>query len=156
ETDPMASETTKAPAEYADQAATMTGATVMAADAPTSTNEPDFRAIIILSISHVLDDLNQGALPALLPYLMISHHLTYQAAAGLVLVTNLFSSLVQPFLGTLSDRPSWKVNLAPIGLLMAGIGVSFAGIMPSYFMLCVGAAFTGVGLAAFHPDAART
>ncbi len=152
----MASETTRAPAEFADQAVTLPGISILPADTDAGTSKPDYRSIAVLSISHVLDDLNQGALPTLLPYLMVSHHLTYQSAAGLVLTTNLFSSLLQPWLGTLSDRPSWKINLAPIGLLMAGVGVSFSGLMPNYMALCAGAAFTGIGLAAYHPDAART
>jgi len=116
----------------------------------------DKRSIAILALSHVFDDLNQGALPTLLPYLIVAHHLSYQAAAGLVLTTNLFSSMLQPWIGVLSDRPNWKINLAPIGLAMAGIGVALTGVMPNYFgLLCV-AAIGGTGLAAYHPDAART
>jgi len=128
----------------------------LASDSATAADVMDKRSIAVLALSHVFDDLNQGALPTLLPYLIVAHHLSYQAAAGLVLTTNLFSSLLQPWIGTLSDRPGWKINLAPIGLAMAGIGVAFTGVMPNYFgLLCI-AAIGGIGLAAYHPDAART
>lgn len=143
------------------QAATLSGTTYESvkepiADGAQAEASADKKSIAMLSISHVVDDLNQGALPTLLPYLITAHHLSYQAAAGLVLTTNLVSSILQPFLGTLSDKPSWKINIAPIGLAMASIGVGLSGVMPNYACLLIGAAIGGIGLAAYHPDAART
>lgn len=145
----------EAMASSALQAVTLPGIN-LAPPAGGTDGEIQTKSIAILAVSHVLDDLNQGALPTMLPYLITAHHLSYEAAAGLVLTTNLFSSMLQPLFGTLSDKPGWKHNLAPIGMSLAGLGVAFTGVMPNYNALLVGAALGGVGLAAYHPDAART
>jgi FSR family fosmidomycin resistance protein-like MFS transporter len=144
-------------AKSAAQAVTLSGSNFseLVSAEVTDENEFDKKSVGIIAFSHVLDDINQGALPTLLPYLITAHHLSYEAAAGLVLMTNLVSSMLQPWIGILSDKPSWRLNLAPIGLAMAGLGVGMAGIMPNYNALLFGAAISGIGVAAFHPDAAR-
>jgi len=43
----------------------------------------------------------------------------------------------------------------PVGLLVAGIGLAFAGFASSYWLIALSVAISGVGIAAFHPEAAR-
>src|SRR5207245_1092381 len=45
--------------------------------------------------------------------------------------------------------------LVPCGLLLAGAGVALAGLAPTYALVLGAAAATGIGVAAFHPEAAR-
>ncbi len=59
----------------------------------------DRRAIALLALGHVSDDINQSFLPALLPLLVLERHLSYQAAATLVLAQAISSSFVQPAIG---------------------------------------------------------
>ena len=114
----------------------------------------DRRGMSVLSLAHIVDDVNQSALPALLPFLIAGRHLTYTAAAGLMLFASLSSSIVQPAIGHLSDRRSMPWLIA-LGVLLAGGGFALAGTMPTYFgiALCVGV--SGFGIAMFHPEAAR-
>src|SRR5947209_20564404 len=67
-------------------------------------NGINWRAMAILSSGHIWTDVNQGAVPALLPFLITERHLSYAAAAGLVLAATVSSSIVQPFFGQYSDR----------------------------------------------------
>jgi MFS family permease len=99
----------------------------IAAD-PTKTHEADYKSIALLSACHFSDDINQGVVPAMLPFLIAAYHLTYAAAAGLVLAQTLFSSVAQPLFGLLADRRSspW---LIPIGLSFAGLGVALTGLI---------------------------
>lgn len=60
--------------------------------------------LVLLSAGHVFADLNQGALPAILPFLMTQGNLNYASAAGLVFAANCASSIVQPLVGYLADR----------------------------------------------------
>jgi FSR family fosmidomycin resistance protein-like MFS transporter len=53
----------------------------------------------LLMLSHTCSDLNQGALPALLPFLILHNNLSYTSAAGLMFAANFVSSIVQPFFG---------------------------------------------------------
>src|SRR5262249_44177498 len=112
------------------------------------------RAIALLSTAHLFDDVNQGVIPALIPFFIAERRYTIAAAAGLVLAGNLASSVLQPLFGQLADRrtPPW---LVPAGLLLAGLGVAATGLAPTYALALVSAAASGIGVAAFHPEAAR-
>jgi MFS transporter, FSR family, fosmidomycin resistance protein len=112
------------------------------------------RAIAVLAAAHLFDDVNQGVIPALLPFFITERGFTIAAAAGLVFASNIASSVLQPLFGFLADRKSvpW---LVPTGLLFAGTGVALAGLAPSYALVLAAAAVTGIGVAAFHPEAAR-
>nr|QOL00312.1 fosmidomycin resistance protein [uncultured organism] len=125
---------------------------------PTSASPPfvklDVRAIALLGIGHVSDDINQSFLPALLPLLVAQRHLTFQAAASLVFAQAVSSSVVQPAIGYVADkRPMpW---LAGVGLLLAGGGIAAIGFMPTYALIFICALISGLGVAMFHPEAAR-
>jgi MFS transporter, FSR family, fosmidomycin resistance protein len=110
--------------------------------------------IVLLSLSHVVMDVNQGALPALLPFLISDHHLSYAAAAGVIFAANISSSLVQPLFGYFADRLS-KTWLITAGLLVGGAGLALTGVAPGYWSLFMIVALGGFGIAAYHPEAAR-
>jgi FSR family fosmidomycin resistance protein-like MFS transporter len=108
----------------------------------------------LLGITHVVDDMNQSALPALLPFLIAERGLSYTAAAGLMLFASLASSVVQPAIGHLSDRRPMAWLIAA-GVFLAGAGLALAGAMPNYWAIVACVALSGLGIAAFHPEAAR-
>lgn len=112
------------------------------------------RAIALLATAHLFDDVNQGVVPALIPFFVTEKGFTIAAAAGLVLAANAASSVLQPLFGQIADRKSapW---LVPGGLLLAGTGVALSGLAPSYVLALSAAAASGIGVAAFHPEAAR-
>jgi MFS transporter, FSR family, fosmidomycin resistance protein len=121
---------------------------------PESAEQVDYKSIALLSAAHLCDDINQGVVPAMLPFFIAAYHLTYAAAAGLVLAQTLSSSVVQPLFGLLADRRSspW---LIPLGMSFAGLGVAVSGLAPTYGLVFVSIAVSGFGISAFHPEAAR-
>ncbi|MEA2380865.1 MAG: transporter, family, fosmidomycin resistance protein [Solirubrobacteraceae bacterium] len=114
----------------------------------------DRRAMAVLSLGHGCVDLCQGALPALLPFLIAAHHWSYGQASALVLGATVSSSIVQPLFGHLSDGRSlpW---LLPGGVVLAAIGISLAGIAESYWLTFGVVVVSGLGVAAYHPEASR-
>ena len=114
----------------------------------------DRRALSWLAAGHVINDMNQGAVPALLPFLIAERGLTYAAAGGVVLAATLLSSLIQPVLGHLSDRRPLPF-LIPLGVLAAGGGLALAGAVTSYPATIAAILISGAGVAAFHPESAR-
>jgi FSR family fosmidomycin resistance protein-like MFS transporter len=44
----------------------------------------------------------------------------------------------------------------PIGILLAGAGLAFTGFTHTYWLLLLMAAISGIGIAAFHPEGAKT
>ena len=114
----------------------------------------DRRGLGVLTVSHVVDDLYQGAVPALLPFLVVERGYSYAAATGITLAATVLSSVVQPAFGVLIDRRPlpW---LTPVGLLVAGSGIGLAGVGDSYWWTWAAVALSGLGVAAYHPAAAR-
>jgi FSR family fosmidomycin resistance protein-like MFS transporter len=112
------------------------------------------RYLGLLSAGHFFTDVNQGALPAILPFLIAEHNLSYASAATLVLAANLVSSIIQPLIGHLADRKSMPW-LMPAGVLCAGLGLAFTGFIDAYWLLFLSVTVSGIGVAAFHPEAVR-
>jgi len=112
------------------------------------------RAIAFLSMGHFLIDFCQGVVPALLPFLVAERGFSYTAAAGLVFALSATSSVVQPLFGQLADRLAlpW---LLPASILLTGAGLAL-GAQASHFGLVLAMfSLSGLGVAAFHPEAAR-
>lgn len=109
---------------------------------------------MLLACGHVADDLNQSFLPALLPLLVAERHLSFQAASTLVLAQTMSSSVIQPAIGYLADKRAMPW-IAGLGLLLAGGGVAAIGFAPTYAQIFLCALISGVGVAMFHPEAAR-
>jgi FSR family fosmidomycin resistance protein-like MFS transporter len=113
-----------------------------------------FRSIGLVVLAHAATDINQGAIPALLPFFIAQHHISYAAAATIVFATNLVSTAAQPIFGYIADRRSvpW---LIPVAMLCAGLGVSLTGVAPSFQAGVIVVGLSGLGVAAFHPEGAR-
>ena len=112
------------------------------------------RGIALTTSAHVVDDLYQGAVPALLPFLVQERHYSYTAVAGLTLAATVLSSVAQPAFGWWADR-SPRRWLIPAGILTAAAGIALAGFAPNYLLTWLVIALAGLGIAAFHPEAAR-
>jgi FSR family fosmidomycin resistance protein-like MFS transporter len=71
-----------------------------------------------------------------------------------MLAATVSSSLVQPAFGLLSDRRG-AMWLLPAGVVLAGAGIAFAGLAPSYALVLAGVFVAGFGIAAYHPEGAK-
>ncbi len=114
----------------------------------------DRRGLSMLCAAHIINDLNQSAIPAILPFLVARDHLSLASAAALILAMNLSSSVVQPLFGYWSDRRSlaWVI---PVSIVVACAGTSALGLLHSYGAMFVAAMIAGLGVAAFHPEGSR-
>ncbi|MGO1396958.1 MFS transporter, FSR family, fosmidomycin resistance protein [Brevibacterium sp. Mu109] len=107
----------------------------------------------LLAYSHASVDFYQGAIAALVPFLVLERGYTYAAAAGIVLASSLSSSVIQPLFGALGDR--WSMRwLIPVSILFAGVGVGAIALSESFWITALAAAVSGAGVAAFHPAGA--
>src|SRR5262245_22782848 len=112
------------------------------------------RALALLSVGHFLIDLCQGIVPALAPFLVEGRGFSKAAAAGLVFAISATSSVVQPVFGQLADRlaMAW---LLPSSILLSGAALALGAQAPSYSAVLLAFGLSGLGVAAFHPEAAR-
>jgi len=109
----------------------------------------------LLCTGHLFTDMPQGALPIILPFLIMEYGFSYATAASLVFALNLVSSVVQPAFGALADRGGGKPWVLSAGVLLACGGMAATGILSSYAAIFVAVMISGIGIAAFHPEAAR-
>jgi FSR family fosmidomycin resistance protein-like MFS transporter len=116
---------------------------------------PATRLIALLALGHLVTDINQGSLPALLPFLKNAHGLSYAAVGSIVLAANLMSSLIQPVFGYLSDRTTRRW-LLPLSVATSGTGLALTGVAPNYMSLFVLIFVMGLGVAAYHPEGYKT
>jgi MFS transporter, FSR family, fosmidomycin resistance protein len=116
--------------------------------------EIDKRAMTLLSSGHLGTDFANGALPALLPFLVDRFSLSYTLAAALILASAVSSSVIQPLFGLWSDRRG-AIWLLPAGVALAGIGIALAADAPSYWLVLALVVISGIGVAAFHPEGSK-
>jgi FSR family fosmidomycin resistance protein-like MFS transporter len=113
----------------------------------------DVAKVVLLSLGHLVVDLYPSFLAALLPLLINRLGLSLALASLLASILMFSASLSQPLFGILSDRIGGK-KLLFWGPIMAGAGMSFIGLLPSYALLLPFLVFGGLGAACFHPQAA--
>lgn len=111
--------------------------------------------IAALGLGHFLTDLNQGGVPALLATFKDTYGLSYTLMGVILAVSNLTSSVAQPVFGYLTDAKRRRY-LMPLGLLLATLGFAMLGLAKSFGQVLVAVAFSGLGVAAFHPEASKS
>jgi FSR family fosmidomycin resistance protein-like MFS transporter len=120
-----------------------------------STRVPfNVRGIALVASSHVVDDLYQGIVPALLPFFVAERQYSYAAISGITLAATVLSSVAQPLFGVWTDKRARRWLIGG-GISLAAVGVVLAGYMPNYPLTWIVIALSGLGIAAFHPEAAR-
>ena len=110
--------------------------------------------IRLFGAGHLITDIYQGALPAMLPFLISEKHFSYATAAFLIFAANASSSIIQPVFGVYADKISLPWALG-VGVLLGGIGLVLVGIVQNYYLIILLVALSGIGLALFHPEGAR-
>jgi FSR family fosmidomycin resistance protein-like MFS transporter len=112
------------------------------------------RYLYLLMGGHMCADINQGAIPAIMTYLVLDGNFSLAAASGLVLASNLIASLIQPLIGKIADqRPRpWVMSL---GIILAGLGLAAVGFLQHYWAIIFFAVISGIGIAVFHPEGGR-
>jgi FSR family fosmidomycin resistance protein-like MFS transporter len=124
-------------------------------DVSSRPNTFNLKILLLLSFGHLVTDIYQGALPAILPYLKDKLALTYTMAGVLLMASNFTSSILQPVFGHYSDKKE-KAWLLPLGCLAAGLGLSLASLPHSFWLLLLLVVVSGLGIAAYHPEGYKT
>ncbi len=109
--------------------------------------------LALVSFGHFTIDSYSSFFSPLLPLLVVKLHLSLTLVGSLVALAALSSSFAQPLFGMLADRVHrpWFVAFGP---LVAAVFLSCIGLAPNYATLVALLMLGGVGVAAFHPQAA--
>lgn len=113
------------------------------------------RILYLLGLGHMVIDIYQGLLPIFLSVYKNEYGLSYAAAGLVVFLSNISSSVIQPLFGYWSDRHQMRW-LLPAGCLVAGLGMVAAGYAANYYLLVAAVFISGLGVAAYHPEASKS
>ena len=107
-----------------------------------------------ISFCHLLNDMSQSLIPAIYPILKNSFHLDFGQVGLITLTYQITASLLQPFVGTYTDRRPQPYSL-PVGMGFTLLGLLLLSVAANFGMLIAGSALVGMGSAVFHPESSR-
>jgi MFS transporter, FSR family, fosmidomycin resistance protein len=110
--------------------------------------------LMAISASHMLNDVMQSLAPALYPVFREKMALSFFQTGIITFVFQATASLLQPFIGLVTDRRPMNA-LLPAGMAFTLIGLVSLAFADSYPLLLVALALIGIGSAVFHPEASR-
>lgn len=120
--------------------------------APQATRPLHKRGLAALTFAHSSVDMQTASLVVLLPLLLAAYDLSYAAAAAIISVNSLIIAVAQPLFGVVSDR--WNLRwLAFAGCALTGVAMAGVLFMPGYWFVIAAVVLSGIGSAAFHPEA---
>ncbi len=114
----------------------------------------DRTGIGLLAAGHFVIDASVGAVAVMLPVFTAAFALSDLAASMILGASLLASSAVQPLFGLLADRRASPAFLWG-GVLVGALGLALSGLAGGYAGILACIVGSGLGIAAFHPEAAR-
>ena len=109
---------------------------------------------LMLMGGHLCTDINQGALSAVLPFLVMYDGFSYAEVSLVIFASTIMSAIVQPLFGVLGDRKARPWFMA-LGVFLAGLGMFGVGLAPDLRVIVPSAMLSGIGIAMFHPEGGR-
>ncbi|MGB3646460.1 MAG: MFS transporter [Mesorhizobium sp.] len=110
--------------------------------------------LIVLALTHLLNDLIQSLIPAVYPIIKDSYALDFVQIGLITLTFQIAGSLLQPVVGYVTDRRPMPYSTL-VGMTFTFVGLASLGFAPSYGIILVSVACIGIGSAIFHPEATR-
>ena len=113
-----------------------------------------FSVLLILSASHLLNDLMQSLIPASYPLLKTKFQLDFVQIGLITLTFQLAGALLQPVVGFVTDK--YPAPYSPVvGMLFTALGLISLGLAEGYQIIIISVGLIGVGSSIFHPEATR-
>lgn len=113
-----------------------------------------YPVLLAISFSHLLNDTIQSLIPSIYPLVKDIYRLNFTQIGMITLTFQLAASLLQPFVGSYTDKKPQPFSLA------AGMTISLAGLFvlafaQHYYVLLISVALIGIGSSVFHPEASK-
>ena len=110
--------------------------------------------LLVLSLTHLLNDLIQALIPAVYPILKDAYALDFVQVGLITLTFQVAGSLLQPVVGWHTDaHPMPYSTVVGMTFTLAGlIGLAFAS---RYAFILAAVASIGIGSSIYHPEATR-
>jgi len=110
--------------------------------------------LVILGLTHLLNDMMQSLIPASYPVLKESYTLDFVQIGLITMTFQIAGALLQPVIGMVTDRHPAPYSPV-VGMMFTLSGLVSLGLANSYPMILVSVALIGIGSSIFHPEATR-
>lgn len=110
--------------------------------------------LLVLGLTHLLNDLMQSLIPAAYPILKDVYALNFVQIGMITLTFQIAGSLLQPVIGMVTDRHPAPYSPV-VGMMFTLSGLVSLAFATSYPAILVSVALIGIGSSIFHPEATR-
>ena len=110
--------------------------------------------LLILSTSHLLNDLMQSLIPASYPLLKEKYALSFVQIGLISLTFQVSGALLQPVVGLITDRKAAPYSPV-IGMVFTFSGLISLAFAQNYQIILISVVLIGIGSSIFHPEATR-
>lgn len=121
---------------------------------PQVTEGTAFSILVIISVSHFLNDMIQSVVPSIYPMLKDKFALSFAQIGLITLVFQMTSSILQPFTGLYADRHPRPYSLS-VGMCFTLVGLLLLAFAPNFWLILLSVSVIGLGSSVFHPEASR-
>ena len=113
-----------------------------------------YSILVIISISHFLNDMIQSVVPSIYPIIKDKYSLSFAQIGLITLVFQMTSSILQPFTGLYADKHPRPYSLS-VGMCFTLVGLLLLAFADSFLMILLSVGIIGMGSSIFHPEASR-
>ena len=113
-----------------------------------------YAVLLSIGFAHLLNDMMQSVIPAVYPLLKEKFGFTFVQIGVITLVSQLTSSLLQPFSGWFADKHPQPYSLA-IGMGFTLVGLLSLAVAFSFGWILIAVGLIGCGSSVFHPESSR-
>ncbi len=110
--------------------------------------------LIVLGMTHFLNDLMQSLIPAVYPLLKETYALDFWQIGMITMTFQIAGALLQPVIGMVTDRRPAPYSPV-VGMMFTLSGLVSLAFAHSYAVILVSVALIGIGSSVFHPEATR-
>ena len=128
--------------------------TTTTAEAKKIVQKTVYSILFAISFTHLLNDMMQSVIPAMYPMIKQNFHLSFTQVGLITFTFQLTASLLQPFVGSYTDRTPRPYSLA-IGMTFTLLGLISLAFATSFTAILIAVSLIGMGSSVFHPESSR-
>ncbi len=119
-----------------------------------SANQTIYAILASICFCHFLNDMTQSMIASCYPLFKSLYHLDYSQIGLITLTSQMTASLLQPVVGTYTDRRPQPFSL-PIAMGFTLVGLVMLSRAGNLHAILFSSALVGVGSSIFHPESSR-
>ncbi|WP_022705564.1 MFS transporter [Pseudorhodobacter ferrugineus] len=110
--------------------------------------------LVVLGVTHLLNDLMQSLIPASYPILKEVYALDFIQIGIITMTFQIAGAMLQPIIGMITDRHPAPYSPV-VGMMFTLSGLVTLAYAHSYGVILVSVTLIGIGSSIFHPEATR-